>query len=361
MGILDQFYADDTRGQALRQGLLQAGLGMMMGANDPRNQGYFAPAMAQGLAGFQGGMDQVNQQALKDEQRKAQLAQQVQQGQLTAAKIKQIEQEMAGRNRMTEFFGGPGGAQTSPVGPSGTASAVPVNQTEALRQRAEEAIASGVPELMEQGMKILNALPTPKEPQKPIFDAKRGIMVDPVTGRASAVLDEQGNPLTTETTIKGPTEAQSKDNLFGTRMAASNDILTKLEAQIGPTVSLLGTYEPSDWNPAGGLIKAGVNALAGEVAPEAQQVAQAQRDFLNAVLRKESGAAIGKDEFTSGAKQYFPQPGDGPEVIAQKQRNRALAIEGIMAGVPESGRSKAKPTASPNAPIKSKYSNLWGD
>ncbi|WP_288982143.1 hypothetical protein [uncultured Flavobacterium sp.] len=31
-------------------------------------------------------------------------------------------------------------------------------------------------------------------------------------------------------------------------------------------------------------------------------------DFITAVLRKESGAAIGKDEYAREEKKYFPQP-----------------------------------------------------
>lgn len=60
-----------------------------------------------------------------------------------------------------------------------------------------------------------------------------------------------------------------------------------------------------------------------------QMLDQAQRDFINAVLRKESGAAIGKDEFENASKQYFPSPGDTDEVMAQKKANRQLAIDGI--------------------------------
>lgn len=77
-----------------------------------------------------------------------------------------------------------------------------------------------------------------------------------------------------------------------------------------------------------GVAKAGLPFGAGNYlsSPEYQQFDQARRDFLNAQLRKESGAAIGKEEFESGNKQYFPQPGDSEAVIQQKARNRATAI-----------------------------------
>lgn len=64
--------------------------------------------------------------------------------------------------------------------------------------------------------------------------------------------------------------------------------------------------------------------------PERQQLTQAQRDFINAVLRRESGAVISDQEFDNARRQYFPQPGDGPEVISQKAQNRTTSIEALM-------------------------------
>jgi hypothetical protein len=60
-----------------------------------------------------------------------------------------------------------------------------------------------------------------------------------------------------------------------------------------------------------------------------QQFEQAQRDFINAQLRRESGAVISPEEFENAAKQYFPQPGDSPETIAQKRRNREIVVENM--------------------------------
>ena len=62
------------------------------------------------------------------------------------------------------------------------------------------------------------------------------------------------------------------------------------------------------------------------VSTDYQRYQQAERDFINAVLRRESGAVISDEEFANARQQYFPQPGDGPEVIGQKRRNRELAI-----------------------------------
>lgn len=91
--------------------------------------------------------------------------------------------------------------------------------------------------------------------------------------------------------------------------------------------------------------------------PEYQQFEQARRDFINALLRRESGAAIGVDEFKNADRQYFPQPGDSEAVIAQKAQNRALAVEGIKRGAGPAYKPAAIPAtpqpetnAAPGAP-----------
>ena len=62
---------------------------------------------------------------------------------------------------------------------------------------------------------------------------------------------------------------------------------------------------------------------------EQQRVDQAQRDFVNAVLRQESGAVISDAEFANAKRQYFPTPGDSKAAIDQKRANRQLAIQGF--------------------------------
>jgi hypothetical protein len=120
------------------------------------------------------------------------------------------------------------------------------------------------------------------------------------------------------------TEMQSNANLFGTRAAESNRILQRLEGKYSP----LGIQFQESM--VGGL--PGVSYVANKaMSPETQQAAQAQRDFVTAILRKESGAAISASEFDNARKQYFDQPGDSPQVKAQKTQNRQTAIQGIQA------------------------------
>lgn len=122
-------------------------------------------------------------------------------------------------------------------------------------------------------------------------------------------------------------DVQSKALQFGTRMQAAGSVLDGLASK--------GVDQP-------GLIKRAADAVGiGGAANwtqsgEQQQVEQAQRDFINAVLRRESGAAIADSEFSNARQQYFPQVGDSPEVIAQKRKNREIATAGVLAEVPDS-------------------------
>lgn len=65
-------------------------------------------------------------------------------------------------------------------------------------------------------------------------------------------------------------------------------------------------------------------------APQLQQYEQAKRNFVNAVLRKESGAVISQEEFDNASRQYFPQPGDSADVVAQKKQNRDTVYQNLL-------------------------------
>lgn len=56
---------------------------------------------------------------------------------------------------------------------------------------------------------------------------------------------------------------------------------------------------------------------------------QAARNFINAVLRRESGAAIAASEFESAERQYLPIAGDNATILAQKEANRKLVFESL--------------------------------
>ena len=59
----------------------------------------------------------------------------------------------------------------------------------------------------------------------------------------------------------------------------------------------------------------------------------AKENWIAATLRKESGAAIGKDEYSAADRQYFPQPGDSDKVLKQKATLRSTVFKSMKAGI----------------------------
>lgn len=155
------------------------------------------------------------------------------------------------------------------------------------------------------------------------------VLVDTRTGTGKIVSGPDGQALPGIT--KPLNDSQSKALLFGTRMQESHKILDQLAAE-GTATSVPGSRAPL----IGGII--------GSLSSDNQQMLdQAKRDFMTAVLRRESGASISTGEYDNADKQYFPQIGDSQKVIAQKSRNRELAISGILAEVPEKQRGSITP------------------
>jgi hypothetical protein len=66
------------------------------------------------------------------------------------------------------------------------------------------------------------------------------------------------------------------------------------------------------------------------MSPEGRRFMTASRNFIAAVLRKESGAAISDGEYLNGLRQYFPRVGDDAEVIQDKEALRSAAITGMV-------------------------------
>ncbi len=169
-----------------------------------------------------------------------------------------------------------------------------------------------------------------KNAPKGQFDAERGVLVDPRTAQAQPVM-MNGQPIGPKD--KDLTDAQSKAFLFGDRMAKADAIIADL-AKKGTTTSVPGSQ-------MGYGVGATINAVS---SGNQQSLDQAKRDFINAVLRRESGAVISPQEFDNAEKQYFPQVGDSAQVRAQKAANRKTAQEGIMMEVPARKRP-VQPTA----------------
>lgn len=110
-------------------------------------------------------------------------------------------------------------------------------------------------------------------------------------------------------------DEQAKAAGFVDRMRASEPIIEKYKAagtsfvdQQAAKAGDLGSFITSD---------------------DFKMLDQAKRDFINAALRRESGAVISPEEFDNANKQYFPQPNDPPPLLEQKRKNRQVTMEGI--------------------------------
>ncbi|WP_315729043.1 hypothetical protein [Bradyrhizobium sp. SZCCHNS2015] len=132
------------------------------------------------------------------------------------------------------------------------------------------------------------------------------------------------------------TEAQAKAGSFAARMEQAENAMGGLQ---GEGLSL--------WGKGLDALPGGVGNLA--QSPQYQKYNQAKSAFITALLRQESGAAIGKAEFDRYDKELFPQPGDGPDVVKQKAQMRAAAIEQMRGAAGPGYRAAAPQSPAPSS------------
>ncbi len=170
----------------------------------------------------------------------------------------------------------------------------------------------------------------------------------------SAELAKRGFDFEGHAKSAAPTGAQSKTLTFFNRAKQASEDLEGVEDQIAG----MGTAKQA-WNAA---VPAALQSGA------SQLYTQSQRQFTEARLRKESGAAIPPQEFDNDRRMYFVQPGDTAATIEQKRRSRAILLasmaneagpalgqfygddegKSLIAGYRESAKPKAS-AASPKA------------
>ncbi|HEC65862.1 MAG TPA: hypothetical protein ENI23_11230 [bacterium] len=140
-------------------------------------------------------------------------------------------------------------------------------------------------------------------------------------GKGQVRFDSEGNVIARGPAdvsgVKPTTPAQFLVSGFAQRIIQSSNIIDNLESQISGMSAI-----------EFGIQKRLPNALKSDTA---RQLEQAQRNFINAVLRRESGAAISPEEFVSGSLQYFFQPGDDKTTSLQKRMNRELVEDNFIA------------------------------
>jgi hypothetical protein len=176
-------------------------------------------------------------------------------------------------------------------------------------------------------------------PEKEIKEADGVfVAVDKRSGKATPIT-VGGKPLESGKPLN---EAQGNSVAYGMRMKEANSNIERLASE-GVERSAVGAGAQYG---IGGIINALPSALGG-ANPQQQQFQQAKLNFITAILRKESGAAIGQDEFEREDQKYFRQVGDSDAVAAQKKQARQTAIKAmeIQAGPGAKEIQKFEPRA----------------
>jgi len=147
-----------------------------------------------------------------------------------------------------------------------------------------------------------------------------------VTMRGQNMTDARTRELTEATRGNKPlTEPENRNFGFYDRARQSQQALDAVEAEIADkgyigqkAMKILPNVLQSDTN---------------------QSFQQARRQFTEAYLRRDSGAAISPSEYENADNTFFVQPGDGPKVIEQKRKARETVINALKVG---SGRAIEK-------------------
>jgi len=180
----------------------------------------------------------------------------------------------------------------------------------------------GKPQINEMAVKAQSAVRAAGQPvvnvALPKAETAAGKLLNDITRIKEQLTKDPSNPTlqaairTAETSLKneGITEGMRKASGFASRAERSEQSLESLAGK--------GYDTPSLWDQmtAGGGWK---NFMA---SGKGQQYMQAARDWIGAILRYDSGAAVPDTEFARYFQAYFPQPGDDAATVAQKRAAR---------------------------------------
>lgn len=134
-------------------------------------------------------------------------------------------------------------------------------------------------------------------------------------------IDKRNNPDNVYGTVSGKPQnaTQSSANSYANRLNEAAVTLDKLGSKFASPTALGGVKDPVFGIGLPNFLKTA----------DRQSYEQAQKNFITAVLRRESGASISPSEFETAAEIYFPQPGNPPSVVAQKERTRNTVINNM--------------------------------
>lgn len=120
---------------------------------------------------------------------------------------------------------------------------------------------------------------------------------------------------------KAPTADEKSYAVFSVSAKDATDLADKIESE---------GYDPSTY---GASLRSTRIPIVGQLGATSEDKAydQVKNTFISSVLRKESGASISDPEYQREERRYFPQPGDGPEIRAQKAAERKRKVASMIA------------------------------
>jgi hypothetical protein len=195
-------------------------------------------------------------------------------------------------------------------------------------------------------------IPKGRAPEGPVsfqaIETDQGLMAfNPRTMGMTPVLGADGKPITK---AGKPTEGETNAAGFASRMVAANAITSKLASgNVPKTVEAISGVIPLIGKAIPEIIPEGIGGLSSE----RRQYLQAANNFIRANLRKESGAAIGVDEWTAEFINYFPQYNDDAQTIKQKEIFRNILTQNMVA-------AGGKSYKAPNMTAPDSMTNAYG-
>ena len=189
-------------------------------------------------------------------------------------------------------------------------------------------IGNAIVQLDSSGKEV-SRIPKGRAPEGPVsfqaIETDQGLMAfNPKTMQMTPVLGQDGKPLTKS---GKPTEGETNAAGFASRMVAAESITSKLATGNAPK---FGEAITSIIPLIGKAIPEVIPQAVGGLSPERRQYLQAANNFIRANLRKESGAAIGADEWTQEFINYFPQYNDDEQTIKQKAIFRNILTQNMV-------------------------------
>ena len=148
-------------------------------------------------------------------------------------------------------------------------------------------------------------------------------VVDPTTGEKTVISTPPEKPLT---------ESQAKIGNLWNKAVSGNSSINALEDKGFTAPSgMIKQIAVEKYVTSTGLEK---QLAAKALTPEELKYANATQEFLGAIVRNETGAAIRPDEFNM--YQYLlPQKGDTPEILADKRKKREDQLKSLGIGASE--------------------------